>query len=202
MSGWSTLERYEPSLDEGKLDLYVAELVKWNKAIRLVGPSDADGIRLQVVDSLLPLLVERPRFPLLDIGSGAGLPAIPLAIASPGQPITCLEPRIKRVSFLNNAVRVLGLTGVRVVEGRAGGGEPAPGLFASFNCVTARAVSDVPTLLGWAAPYLAQGGEVLLGRGGDDDAPRVGGWRVSRLSEYPSPEGVGRRFVVGYRRDP
>lgn len=203
MSRWNLLLERMPELDTARLDGFTDELLRWNKAIRLVGPGDVEGIALQITDSLLPLLVAPPSFPLFDIGSGAGLPAIPLAIAHPGEEILCLEPRAKRVSFLRHAARLLGLTSVKVVEGRADAARPPlPEMAGAFRCATARAVSDIPTLLGWASPCLAPGGEVLLGRGGAEAPPEVRGWRITRLLEYRGPESLGRRYVVGYSRQP
>jgi 16S rRNA (guanine527-N7)-methyltransferase len=201
LSRWDLLVERRPDIDTKSLDAFAEELLRWNKAIRLVGPGDREGVALQIVDSLLPLLVAPPAFPLLDIGSGAGLPAIPLAIVHPGEEILCLEPRAKRVSFLRHAARILGLSSVKVFEGRAETGRPPlPEMAGAFRCATARAVSDIPTLLGWASPCLAPGGEVLLGRGGQGEPSEVRGWRITRLVEYPGPEKVGRRYVVGYTR--
>ncbi|TAL17375.1 16S rRNA (guanine(527)-N(7))-methyltransferase RsmG [bacterium] len=203
MSRWNLLLERMPELDTARLDGFTEELLRWNKAIRLVGPGDIEGVALQITDSLLPLLVAPPAFPLLDIGSGAGLPAIPLAIAHPGEEICCLEPRAKRVSFLRHAARLLGLASVKVVEGRADPARPPlPEMAGAFRCATARAVSDIPTLLGWAFPCLAPGGEVLLGRGGGEAPPEVRGWRITRLLEYRGAESLGKRYVVGYSRQP
>lgn len=194
-SPWSPLLAFRPDADTAGLDLFVAELARWNKAIRLVGPRDEEGIALQVVDSLLPFCHEPPAFPLLDIGSGAGLPAIPLALLWKGARVVCLEPRDKRVTFLRHGARTLGLPGVEVAQGRAG--EPHPGLHCAFACVTARAVADVPTLLAWSAPFLAPGGKVLLGRGGEPPQ-EVEGWRLVYHRFYPGLPGTGERSVATY----
>jgi 16S rRNA (guanine527-N7)-methyltransferase len=202
MSGpWRALTDLRPGIDTALLDLYVAELVRWNKVIRLVGPRDAEGMARQVTDALLPFLHEPPVFPLLDVGSGAGLPAIPLAVAWPGERVVCLEPRDKRVSFLRHAARTLGLRSVEVVQGRSETAcEENPGLSHAFACVTARAVADVATLLAWAEPFLAPGGRVILGRGGEGET-RVPGWSLVRWRTYEGPEGVGLRAVAAYKRE-
>lgn len=201
MSCWGLLKDLGNGTDEDQLDCYVAELVRWNKAIRLVGPYDEDGIAEQVVDALLPFKYCPPSFPLLDIGSGAGLPAIPLAVGFPGHEVVCIEPRTKRVSFLRHAARTLGLEKVRVFEGRAEeviADEPA--LEGHFRCVTARAVADVETLLNWALPYLSPEGMVVLGRG-VERLPTPGGWRLESAKEYVNPLSGSNRLVAAYLRD-
>ncbi len=201
MSGdaWEALRAAAPSLPGDALDRYVAELARWNRAIRLVGPRDLAGIRVQVADSLLPFLLRPPRFPLLDIGSGAGLPALPLAVVHPGRPITCVEPRAKRVAFLRHAVRSLGLRAVQVLEGRLEAGGGPPGLAAAgFSCVTARALADVATVVGLAAPYLAPGGRVYLPRGGDPPVA-IPGWRLCEDLTYRA-RAVGPRRLLIYAR--
>jgi 16S rRNA (guanine527-N7)-methyltransferase len=181
------------------LDPYVAELARWNRTIRLVGPRDEEGIAAQVADSLAPFLIVAPTFPLLDIGSGAGLPAIPLALLW-GERVVCVEPRRKRVTFLNQVKRLLGLEQVETVCARAEEVlAPHPALANSFACVTARAVSDVATLLGWAEPYLAPDGVAVLGRGGG--APvEVEGWKLVSFEEYESQATGAPRSVVVYSR--
>ncbi len=211
MSGvkpWALLSERRPNLDEEGLEAYAAELCRWNRAIRLVGPKDLDGIRVQIADALLPFLLVPPEFPLLDIGSGAGLPGIPIAIAFAGgtlsgspagvSPIVCLEPNGKRASFLRHAARHRRLSHVGVVEARA---EEAcgssPELRGAFRTVTARAVAEPEAVLALAAPFLAAGGRVVLPRG-EEEAARIEGWRLCLDLPYRGPEGVGGRRVLSY----
>lgn len=198
MSGrWSSLEPFGERVDGKALDAYVVELLKWNKAVRLIGPSDPEGAALQIVDSLLPFLYAEPSFPLLDIGSGAGLPAIPLAILWRGEEIVCVEPRSKRVSFIRHAARVLELGQVVAHCARAEELHHDQRLIGSFATVTARAVADVKTLLSLARPFLSQEGRVILGRGGEMPV-EVEGWSLASHTCYSGPEGVKERSVVVY----
>ena len=209
---YGVLRAVREDLDWATLDAYAKELERWNRSIRLVGPKRLDGIRVQIADALLPFLLARPGFPLLDIGSGAGLPGIPLAIAFrpalsslpvdsfSSASLVCLEAQAKRVSFLRHVVRELGLRGVRVVEGRA---ETSfledPSLAGAFATVTGRAVADPEHLLRLARPFLAPRGQVLLPRG-EAAAPAIHGWRRILDREYEGPAGLGRRRIVSYAR--
>lgn len=181
------------------LEAYARELERWNRSMRLVGPRDLPGIRLQIADALCPFLLAPPAFPLLDIGSGAGLPAIPVALRFPGEPVFCLEPLAKRVSFLRHAVRTLGLTAVQVIAARTEEvGRLHPHLQGFFAAATARAVSDPVALLASARPFLRWDGIAFLLLG-PEPPPAAAGWKLFRDLEYPSPPGLGPRRVAVYR---
>ncbi|HSH69866.1 MAG TPA: 16S rRNA (guanine(527)-N(7))-methyltransferase RsmG [Deferrisomatales bacterium] len=198
---WAPLAALHAQLPRGRLDRYVDELERWNRTIRLVGPRDRAGIRLQVIDAVLPFLHLPPRFPLLDIGSGAGLPGIPLALLHPQGTILCMEPRIKRVAFLRHACRVLALNNVQVIAERTSGALLAdPSLAHCVLTATARAVADVPSLLEAAAPFLAPEGRVVLPRGGEDKSPPPPGWERSRCLPYVAPKPLGSRSVQEFLR--
>lgn len=94
-----------------------------------------------------------------DIGSGAGLPGLVLAIARPDVRVTLLEPLLRRVVFLNEAVEALGLESVRVERARA---EDHRG---RFDVVTARAVAPLSRLLEWAMPLVAPRGVLAAMKG-------------------------------------
>ena len=96
---------------------------------------------------------------VIDVGSGAGLPGLVWAIARPDLDIVLLEPLLRRATFLEEAVGILGLERVRVVRGRA----EECSLTAAV--VTARAVAPLERLLGWVARLVAPGGEVLALKG-------------------------------------
>ena len=95
-----------------------------------------------------------------DVGSGAGLPGIVLAIVRPDVTVVLVEPLLRRVDFLNEVVADLGLTSVEVVRDRA---EQVHAR--RFQVVTARAVAPLDRLLGWTLPLLAPAGELLAVKG-------------------------------------
>ncbi|WP_323369084.1 16S rRNA (guanine(527)-N(7))-methyltransferase RsmG [Streptomyces alkaliterrae] len=97
-----------------------------------------------------------------DVGSGAGLPGIPLALARPDLRITLLEPLLRRTTFLQEVVELLGLDHVTVVRGRA---EEVLGTLPPVHVVTARAVAPLDRLAGWGVPLLRPYGEMLALKG-------------------------------------
>nr|WP_309237989.1 16S rRNA (guanine(527)-N(7))-methyltransferase RsmG [Streptomyces albidus (ex Kaewkla and Franco 2022)] len=97
-----------------------------------------------------------------DVGSGAGLPGIPLALVRPDLEITLLEPLLRRTTFLEEVVELLGLDHVSVARGRA---EEMLGTLQPVHVVTARAVAPLDRLAGWGVPLLRPYGEMLAIKG-------------------------------------
>jgi 16S rRNA (guanine527-N7)-methyltransferase len=197
---WELLQRRAPALRTGELERYAREIERWNRSIRLVGPKELPGVRLQIADALLPFLLVPPAFPLLDLGSGAGLPGLPLAMAYPGEPVVCMEPNAKKTSFLRHAVRLLGLRTVRVVQARAEDAvSQAPELERAFRTVTARAVAETEKLLAMAERFLAPSGRVFLPRG-EEEGRELAAWKLVEDRPYAEPAGVGPRRLLVYER--
>jgi 16S rRNA (guanine527-N7)-methyltransferase len=101
---------------------------------------------------------------VVDVGSGAGLPGIPLALVRPDLAVTLLEPLARRVAFLTDCVDRLGLERVTVVRGRAEEG-PVRRELGGADVVTARAVAPLDKLAGWCLPLLRPGGLLLAMKG-------------------------------------
>ncbi|GAB3120125.1 16S rRNA (guanine(527)-N(7))-methyltransferase RsmG [Streptomyces calidiresistens] len=102
------------------------------------------------------------RVTVCDVGSGAGLPGIPLALARPDLEITLLEPLLRRTNFLQEVVELLDLPHVTVLRGRA---EEVMGSFKPVHVVTARAVAPLDRLASWGVPLLRPYGEMLAIKG-------------------------------------
>ncbi|PYC87584.1 16S rRNA (guanine(527)-N(7))-methyltransferase RsmG [Streptomyces tateyamensis] len=128
----------------------------------LIGPRevprlwDRHVLNCAVLSELLP-----PDATLCDVGSGAGLPGIPVALARPDVSVTLLEPLLRRTTFLEEVVRELGLENVTVLRGRA---EEMVGKI-SVQIVTARAVAPLDRLAGWGMPLLRPYGQMLALKG-------------------------------------
>jgi 16S rRNA (guanine527-N7)-methyltransferase len=135
----------------------------------LIGPREVDRLWDR---HLLNSAVVGERIPrgarVVDIGSGAGLPGIPLCLARPDLDLTLLEPMARRVAWLDEVVDTLGLS-TTVVRGRAE--EPRiKERLAGADVIVARAVAPLDRLWGWAAPLLRQGGRLLALKGETADA--------------------------------
>lgn len=99
-----------------------------------------------------------------DIGSGAGLPGIPLAIARPDLQVTLIEPLLKRSTFLREVQEELGLENVRVIRGRAED-KAVRQEVGKVDVVTSRAVAPLERLVGWSLPLVVSGGKMLALKG-------------------------------------
>lgn len=143
---------------------YHAELSRWMRRINLVAreTSAEQLVELHFLDSLTmaPLVLGHPAQCLLDIGSGAGFPGLVLAALFPTVPVTLLEPRQKRATFLRHVVRLLALDQVQVVEERAEQFSGEKGRI--YSHITGRAVADPATFLYLAEPLAAPDTEVVL----------------------------------------
>jgi 16S rRNA (guanine527-N7)-methyltransferase len=130
----------------------------------LIGPREAERVwtrhvlNCAVVEAVLPA-----ESAVIDIGSGAGLPGIVLALARPDLTVTLLEPLLRRARFLEEAVAALGLERVKVIRARAEDVVDDR----SFDVVTARAVAPLRRLVPWALPLCRQGGELVAMKGSD-----------------------------------
>jgi 16S rRNA (guanine527-N7)-methyltransferase len=150
---------------------YRDELVRWNAAYNLTAVRDpAEMVTRHLLDSLalLPALYDVPVSRLLDVGSGAGLPGLPLAMARPDWHVTLLDSNGKKARFLRHAVRTLGLPNVEVVEGRVE--EHVPD--APYDAIVSRAFAALGDFLALTARLLVPGGHWLAMKGRlDDNAP-------------------------------
>jgi 16S rRNA (guanine527-N7)-methyltransferase len=147
---------------------YGALLLETNRRFNLSGAETPEELLPHLLDSLsVAPFVEGP---LVDIGSGGGLPAIPLAIAT-GAEVTLVEATTKKAAFLEAALGTLRLRG-HVVPQRAELAGRDPALREHFACATARAVSSAPTVLELCVPFLRVGGTAVLQRGSLNDRER------------------------------
>lgn len=122
---------------------YLGELDRWRKRTNLTGPLSPEELVSHALEAALGRQLITHGARVVDIGSGAGLPGIPLAIVRPDISMTLLEPREKRAAFLQHAIRKVPIGNARVEKARAGDLDNA-----SFEAATVRAVGDLPELLG------------------------------------------------------
>lgn len=174
---------------------YLNLLQKWQRVHRLVGSSEAGWIVRQVfLDSLLFRRVLPPDArDVLDAGSGAGIPGIPLKLVEPDLRLTMVESRQRRVSFLSSAIRELSLAGARLIDGRLE--ELVRTSPDHFDAVVARCAGDVGYLFGLGA-HLVRPGGIVIASGPPDEHPLPAGHWVTVPGVTPHEN---RRFAVYLR---
>jgi 16S rRNA (guanine527-N7)-methyltransferase len=155
--------------NSARLARFGALVLDANRSFNLTGGKTEDEILAHLLDSLTvaPFVAGK----LVDVGSGAGFPAIPVAIAT-GVAVTLVESARKKAAFLEHAIATLGIEG-RVVAERAETAAREDGLRDAFDCGTARAVSTASTVAELLLPFVRPGGTAILQRGTMDDRERV-----------------------------
>lgn len=168
----------EESLD--MMGIYVDELQKWNKAYNLVGRKiGLEGIIDLYIDALTPLMMKGifdKGKEVLDIGSGAGLPGLPLYIVAGPFPLTLVESQRKRITFLRHVCRVLDAGSIRLYPGRLEDIAREEDSLNAYEVALARAVMDPLRLSRIAHPLLCEGGMlvVFVGKNDADTIRRTG----------------------------
>ncbi len=193
-------------LDDGsaqRLLSYLDSLYRWNRKTRLTAVARSDALRLHLLDSLtaLPLLPLGAR--LADLGSGAGLPGLVLALARPDLDVSLVESRRRRCSFLSEVVRESGVDNCRVLNRRA---ESLVEEGRVFDCVISRAFKTPVEFVRLAASLVHAGrGRVLVMSGpapglAEEVCARVAGVEFEECRDVVLPDGGERRMVWSFSR--
>ena len=192
-SGLAALQ-LEPAL-AAPLLAYLALLDRWNRTYNLTAVRDpADMVARHLLDSLamLPFVGDGA---LADLGTGPGLPGIPLAIARPQLQVTLVESNGKKARFLREAVRTLQLRNARVAESRIESlDEPA-----AYDAITARALATLPLIVELGGSLLKPAGRLLAMKGARPDeeiAALPDGWRVDGVHRLVVPGLAAERHLV------
>jgi 16S rRNA (guanine527-N7)-methyltransferase len=147
-------------------DLYLQELLKWNQKINLTAIRSEKGIVLKhFLDSFSAYPYLPKHSSILDIGSGAGFPGIPLKIIQPTLEMTLIDSVRKKVDFQRHIIRTLGIKGIETIHGRVQDREIHQGLGGRFDVILSRAFSDLQALLSLSSPFLRKGGMVIAMKG-------------------------------------
>ena len=187
-------------------DRYAELLVEWNEKMNLTAITDPEGIVIKhFLDSLsLLCCVQIPRGALLvDVGTGAGFPAVPLQIARPDLKITLLDSLNKRLLFLQEVAAQLHLP-MKTVHARAEEGGRNAQLREKFDVATARAVAALPALSEYCLPFVKKGGlfVAMKGPGGAaelaeaEKALRLLGGHAEATHERTLQDGSARTLIV------
>jgi 16S rRNA (guanine527-N7)-methyltransferase len=145
-----------------------AELAAWNAHTNLTAITDDDGIRVRhFLDSLsvVKALPAQPHMKLIDVGTGAGFPGVPLALVLPGARVTLLEATGKKIAFLDHLIAALPLPNADTLHARAEDAGHLPNRRAAYDVAVARAVARLPALLEYLLPLVKVGGRCIAMKG-------------------------------------
>ena len=194
---------------------YYDELTVWNATVNLTAVSGWEDVQTRhFLDSLaaskaLPATVLDGSDGLLDVGSGAGFPGLPLKIAYPRIDLALLEATAKKTAFLVHVVKTLGLEGVEVVTGRAEEEARRPEMRERFGAVVSRAVARLDVLAELCLPFCAVGGVMVAQKGPQVEEELrqarnaidiLGGRAKDRGMLVTPPVGIGTLVVIEKQR--
>ena len=200
-------------LSPGQLEqfqLYYQELVDWNRRINLTAITDYEEVQIKhFLDSLTVVLaLKQPtgsgRFRLMDVGTGAGIPGIPLKILLPDIKLALLDATAKKAAFLHHIKDKLGLDDVEIVVGRAEEVAHETKYREQFELVLSRAVADLPALVELTLPFCAIGGSFIAQKKGAVDlevsqaarAISILGGNLRELKKIDLAEFTDERWLV------
>jgi 16S rRNA (guanine527-N7)-methyltransferase len=192
-----------PAAAMDQLASYLDLLVKWNRVYNLTAIRDeARLVSHHVLDSLAVVShLPNGNGNIVDVGSGAGLPGIPIAVACPGRAVTLLDSNHKKGAFLKQAIAELGLATVLVVTDRVEAYRPC----AAFNTVISRAFSDLADFVKLAGHLCASDGTMIAMKGlhpHDEIAQLPSSWTVDKTLRLEIPQLDASRHLVFLRSIP
>jgi 16S rRNA (guanine527-N7)-methyltransferase len=180
---------------------YLALMLRWNATYNLTAIRDPrEMVTKHLLDSLAMVPAVHGVATLADLGTGPGLPGIPLAIAVPGLHVTLVESAGKKARFMREALRTLGLGNAEVAESRIEALD-RPG---AFQAITARALATLPQILALGGHLLAPDGVLLAMKGArpdDEIAALPPGWTVRDILPLSVPGLDAERHLVTVGRD-
>ena len=194
-----------------QFELYYQELVEWNKKINLTAITDYSSVQVKhFLDSLTITLalpgeeVESPDFNIVDIGTGAGFPGVPLKIIFPQPRLVLIEPTTKKTAFLHHIIRELELENVEVLNSRAEEAAHLPIYREQFALVLSRAVALLPTLVELTLPFCRIGGRFISQKKGEIDhgitmaekAIAVLGGKLDQIKKIELDEFKDGRYLI------
>jgi 16S rRNA (guanine527-N7)-methyltransferase len=184
-------------------ELFAGELKKWNRKVNLTAICrDADIVVKHLIDALMLTAHVHAGENVLDIGSGAGVPAIPLAIVHPAVRVVSVDAVGKKILFQRHIARLLSLNNLEALHTRVESLHTSHA--GRFDVITSRAFSRLELFVALAAPLLKSGGRLIAMRGPQVDSEydivsdevRSLGFEISSIETYSLPMNKGERSLV------
>ena len=191
-----------------QFDRYFELLIEWNRVMNLTGITEYDEVNLKhFTDSLtiVRIKVMKNVSTLIDVGTGAGFPGIPIKIAFPNIKVTLLDSLNKRIKFLNQVVEELDLKDVVTLHGRAEDYAKKQEYREQFDLCVSRAVANLSTLSEYCLPFVKKEGCFISYKSADSDeeiyqsekAISILGGKISKIDKFMLPgSDMGRALVV------
>jgi 16S rRNA (guanine527-N7)-methyltransferase len=194
-----------------QFELYYQELIEWNKITNLTAITDYSSVQVKhFLDSLTVTLAlseeeqERPDFNIMDVGTGAGFPGVPLKILFPKPRLVLLESTTKKTAFLHHVIRKLELDNLEVLNSRAEEAAHLSLYREQFALVLSRAVASLPTLVELTLPFCRIGGRFVAQKKGEveqeahsaKEAIAVLGGKLDRITKIELEEFNDARHLV------
>ncbi|MGI6777189.1 MAG: 16S rRNA (guanine(527)-N(7))-methyltransferase RsmG [Acetivibrionales bacterium] len=192
-------------IQAGKFMQYMSLLKEWNTKVNLTAIEDEEGIIIKhFIDSLTILPCIEENASVIDIGSGAGFPGIPLKIMNPSIELTLLDSLEKRIKFLNEVISRVKLDRVNAVHGRAEDFGKDGSYREKFSYSIARAVANLPVLLEYCIPFVKIGGCFIAMKGRNTaqeieeskKALDVFGGEITEIKEFILPYTDSKRTII------
>ena len=189
-----------------RFDSYAERLVRWNEHVNLTAITEPDDIVIKhFIDCLyiMKYVAFKKDEKLVDVGTGAGFPGMPLLIANPDLDVTFVDSMEKRIGFLRDVLKNIGLTGTRIHERAEVVGKDGE-YREKFDYATARAVAPLNVLCEYCLPLVKVGGLFVSLKGSSgmeelkaaENAINVLGGEVAKAVEYQLPNGDGRSIII------
>lgn len=190
----------------GLLKTFADELLRWNAHINLTGITAPEEIlEKHLLDAVAVLPDVTTATTLLDVGAGAGIPGVPLAIMAPSLHVQLVDAVSKKVSFIKSVAATLGLSDRVRARHATLAGEPQREGVERADRVICRAVMELPAWLDLARPYVKDGGQVLamVATAQDPDSvARAHGYRLMSERSFELPFSGARRAVLAFELQP
>jgi 16S rRNA (guanine527-N7)-methyltransferase len=178
-----------------QLRSYLDTLLTWNRKLALVSQSDERQIITKhLADSLFAASLCVDEDAIIDLGSGAGFPALPIAIARPAARVRLIESRGKKASFLEEARRAASIHNALVCHARIEAIAKSLEHRSQYSVVTARALTKPEEFLKFARPFLGAGGRAMAMCSAREDLTQMPSG--SEIVDYNLPDGTPRRLVI------
>ena len=189
------------------LSVYEKELLEWNQKFNLTAIRDVESIRTKhFLDSYSTVLAWKAQPPqrLIDVGTGAGFPGLPLKIIYPAMHVNLVESGGKKVKFCQHSINTLSLEGIEVIHSRAEDSGQISAHRETYDCAVARAVANLNILSEYLLPLVKIGGIMLAQKGESgpaeaqsaEKAMKILGGKLKQLIPVNLPGVVDDRYLV------